>query len=136
MVVTPSIGIVTKENIKDLGLNMIQSGYNHTKFNGEIDIIRPFGPFTHPPNSSDFFSFWVLRQICLRWVLEQGASVVVKSFNEERIKENMEILDWELSSEESQKIDQLEQQKGFPGDMFVWEEGPYKSIEEFWDGEI
>lgn len=58
MVVTPSIGIVTKENIKDLGLNMIQSGYNHTKFNGEIDIIRPFGPFTHPPNSSDFFSFF------------------------------------------------------------------------------
>ena len=63
-------------------------------------------------------------------------SVVVKSFNKERIKENIEIFNWELSSEDSQKIDQIEQKKGFPGDMFVWEEGPYKSVEELWDGEI
>lgn len=69
-------------------------------------------------------------------MLEQGVSIVVKSFNKERIKENSEVFDWELSPDDCQKINQIEQKKGFPGDMFVWEEGPYKSVQEFWDGEI
>lgn len=68
--------------------------------------------------------------------MEQGVSVVVKSFNKERIKENIEIFNWELSPEDCQKIDQIEQKKGSPGNVFVWEAGPYKSVEEFWDGEI
>lgn len=78
-----------------------------------------------------------LAQICLRWVYEQGVLVLVKSFNNERMKENLEIFDWKLSPEELEKISQLSQCKGFQAHEFVSEEyGPYKSIDEFWDGEI
>ncbi|KAF2305712.1 hypothetical protein GH714_007707 [Hevea brasiliensis] len=42
-------------------------------------------------------------QVCLRWVHEQGVSVVVKSFNKERMKENLKIFDWELSEEDLQR---------------------------------
>ncbi|KAF8399348.1 hypothetical protein HHK36_015213 [Tetracentron sinense] len=77
-----------------------------------------------------------LAQVCLRWVYEQGVIVLVKSFNEERMKENLEIFDWALSQEESKKITQLPQYRGLSGDSFVSVNGPFKSVEEFWDGEI
>ena len=51
-------------------------------------------------------------KVCLRWVYEQGVSVVVKSFNEERMKENLDIFDWKLSEEECEKINQISQRKG------------------------
>nr|ACJ38540.1 galacturonate reductase [Oncidium hybrid cultivar] len=50
-------------------------------------------------------------QICLRWVHEQGVSLIVKSFNKERLKENIQIFDWELYNEERQKISQIHQHK-------------------------
>ncbi|URE32125.1 oxidoreductase 1 [Musa troglodytarum] len=77
-----------------------------------------------------------LAQICLRWVYEQGDCVLVKSFNEERMVENLDILDWELSEEEKHKIGQIPQRKGFPGLDFVSDDAPYKSTAELWDGEI
>ncbi|XP_075479537.1 D-galacturonate reductase-like [Primulina tabacum] len=51
-------------------------------------------------------------QVALRWVYEQGVSVVTKSFNKERMKENLDILDWSLSEEDVEKINQLPQRKG------------------------
>jgi 3''-deamino-3''-oxonicotianamine reductase len=78
----------------------------------------------------------LLYQICLRWVFEQGDCVLVKSFNEERMKQNLDILKWELSAEERAKIDQIPQRKGYPALEFVSSDGPYKTVEEFWDGEI
>ncbi|KAL6187388.1 hypothetical protein ACLB2K_038787 [Fragaria x ananassa] len=77
-----------------------------------------------------------LAQVCLRWVYEQGVSFVVKSFNKERIKENVEIFDWEMSPEEVEKIDQIPQKRGYPAFEFIAGQGPYKSTDEFWDGEI
>ncbi|CAL5339100.1 unnamed protein product [Camellia sinensis] len=77
-----------------------------------------------------------VAQVCLRWVYEQGVSVLVKSFNKERIKENLDIFDWMLSPEESQKIDRIPQQRGCLGLQFISDQGPYKSVEEFWDEEI
>ncbi|XP_010936840.1 deoxymugineic acid synthase 1-B [Elaeis guineensis] len=77
-----------------------------------------------------------LAQVCLRWVYEQGDCVLVKSFDEKRMKENLDILDWELNEEERHKIRQIPQQKGFPGLEFVSIDGPYKSLAELWDGEI
>jgi 3''-deamino-3''-oxonicotianamine reductase len=78
----------------------------------------------------------LLYQICLRWVFEQGDCVLVKSFNEERIRQNLDILNWELTAEERAKIDQIPQRKGFPALEFVSSDGPYKTLEELWDGEI
>ncbi|XP_043715328.1 non-functional NADPH-dependent codeinone reductase 2-like [Telopea speciosissima] len=77
-----------------------------------------------------------IAQVCLRWVYEQGVSVIVKSFKKERLKENLEVFDWMLNKEELKKIDGISQKKGYPGLEFVSEEGPYKSLDELWDGEI
>ncbi|KAL6970084.1 D-galacturonate reductase [Sarracenia purpurea var. burkii] len=51
-------------------------------------------------------------QVSLRWVYEQGVSLVTKSFNKQRMRENLEIFDWSLTEEESNKISQLPQRKG------------------------
>lgn len=77
-----------------------------------------------------------MAQICLRWVHEQGVSVLVKSFNKERIKQNLDIFDWKLSQEDLKRISQIPQQRAYMAAEFVSEKGPYKSVEEFWDGEI
>ncbi|KAL1356983.1 hypothetical protein AAHE18_05G224100 [Arachis hypogaea] len=74
-------------------------------------------------------------QVALKWILEQGAIPIVKSFNKERMRENLEIFEWELSQEESQKFSQIPQRRMFSGEIFVSENGPYKSLEEFWDAE-
>jgi len=52
-----------------------------------------------------------VAQISLRWIYEQGASMVVKSFKRNRLKDNMEIFDWELTSEDRCKISQILQHK-------------------------
>lgn len=77
-----------------------------------------------------------LPQISLRWIYEQGAGIVVKSFNKERMTENADIFDWELSKEDLDKISQIPQGRGSEGNGFVSENGPFKSVEELWDGEI
>nr|ADB85571.1 D-galacturonic acid reductase 1 [Actinidia deliciosa] len=51
-------------------------------------------------------------QVALRWVYEQGASIISKSFNKQRMRENLDIFDWCLTEEESNKIIQLPQHKG------------------------
>ncbi|KAI3955652.1 hypothetical protein MKW92_004895 [Papaver armeniacum] len=77
-------------------------------------------------------------QVCLRWIFEQGASLLVKSYNEQRMKENMMIFDWELTQDEREKISKIPQRRGLPGDIFVseLEAAPFKTIEELWDGEV
>ncbi|RWR79541.1 non-functional NADPH-dependent codeinone reductase 2-like protein [Cinnamomum micranthum f. kanehirae] len=51
------------------------------------------------------------------------------------MKQNLEIFDWELTQEESQKINEIPQCKGLPGVEFISDDGPYKSIDELWDDE-
>ncbi|KAK9027640.1 hypothetical protein V6N11_067465 [Hibiscus sabdariffa] len=79
-----------------------------------------------------------VAQVCLRWAYEQGASVIVKSFNAERMKQNLEIFDWSLSEDEVKLMDQIQipQSRGIRAEDFVSGDGPYKTLEELWDGEI
>lgn len=77
-----------------------------------------------------------VAQICLRWVYEQGVSLVVKSFNKERMKQNLEIFDWKLCPEELHKIEQIPQQRVNVIEALVSENGPFKSVEDLWDGEL
>ncbi|KAH6771036.1 oxidoreductase superfamily protein [Perilla frutescens var. hirtella] len=51
-------------------------------------------------------------QVALRWAYEQGVSIASKSFNKERMRENLQIFDWTLSDQELDKISQLPQAKG------------------------
>lgn len=66
---------------------------------------------------------------------EQGDCIIVKSFNERRLRENLGIFDWELTDVDHHKISTLPESRGCL-DFFVHESGPYKTVDEFWDGEI
>jgi aryl-alcohol dehydrogenase-like predicted oxidoreductase len=65
---------------------------------------------TARPSIITDFPFFSL-QISLRWIYEQGASMVVKSLKKDRLKENTEIFDWELHDEDRVKISQILQHK-------------------------
>ncbi|KAK7256797.1 hypothetical protein RIF29_30292 [Crotalaria pallida] len=75
-------------------------------------------------------------QVALRWGLQMGHSVLPKSANEARIKENFDIFDWSIPE------DLLENFAGIPQVRLIWgvldlvPKVGYKAIEEFWDGEI
>ncbi|KAK4428156.1 protein REDOX 2 [Sesamum alatum] len=77
-----------------------------------------------------------IAQVALRWIHEQGGSPVVKSFNKERMTQNLQIFDWELTTDELCKIQKVPQARGYRGERFVFPEGQYKSLEQLWDGEI
>jgi diketogulonate reductase-like aldo/keto reductase len=55
--------------------------------------------------------FFLLLQVALRWIYEQGVSPIVKSFSKERLKQNLEIFDWELTDDDLIKIAQIPQKK-------------------------
>ena len=56
-----------------------------------------------------------LVQIVLRWHMQKGVIPIPKSSNENRIKENIDIFDFEISSEDMKAIDSLDE----GGDMSV-----------------
>ncbi|XP_022639536.1 methylecgonone reductase-like [Vigna radiata var. radiata] len=74
-----------------------------------------------------------VAQVALRWIIEEGATPIVKSFNSERMKQNLKIFDWELSESDSEKIKEIPQHRGFKGERFVSEFGPFKTFEELWE---
>lgn len=67
----------------------------------ENEIIRPI---TEKYNKS-------IVQIILRWLVQQGISVIPKTWTESHLKENIELFDFELSQEEMAVIDSLDQGK-------------------------
>ncbi|XP_047306361.1 NADPH-dependent aldo-keto reductase, chloroplastic-like [Impatiens glandulifera] len=75
--------------------------------------------------------------IALRWGLQSGHSVLPKSVNELRIKENLDIFDWSISPELFSKLSSIPQKRLMKGEFAVHETcSPYKTLEELWDGEI
>ncbi|KAK4436782.1 protein REDOX 2 [Sesamum alatum] len=77
-----------------------------------------------------------VAQVALRWIQEQGATPIVRSFNKERMRQNLQIFNWELTDEEVGKIQQIPQERVCTGKNFVSPDGQYKSLEQLWDGEI
>lgn len=71
-------------------------------------------------------------QIALRWIHEQGSSFIVKSFNKERMIQNLQIFSWELTKEEMEQIQKIPQHKGISGNS----EGAIKYLEQLWDGDL
>lgn len=55
--------------------------------------------------------------MALRWVVEQGVSVIVKSFSKERMKENPQVFDWQLGVEDVSKIHSVPQARGCKGTL-------------------
>jgi hypothetical protein len=52
-----------------------------------------------------------LVQVALRWIYEQGLTPIVKSFSKERLMQNLEIFDWDLTEDDLIKIGQIPQKK-------------------------
>ncbi|MEK4566720.1 aldo/keto reductase [Alkalihalobacillus sp. FSL R5-0424] len=50
-------------------------------------------------------------QVVLRWDLQHGVITIPKSTNEQRIAENADIFDFELSTEDMEKMDQMNQNR-------------------------
>lgn len=53
-----------------------------------------------------------VAQVSIRWLYEQGVSIIVKSFNKERMRENLDVFDWSLTEEELSNISRIPQRKG------------------------
>ncbi|KAG6660253.1 hypothetical protein I3843_03G088200 [Carya illinoinensis] len=76
-------------------------------------------------------------QVALKWGLSKGSSVIVKSFNQNRMKENMGSFDLKLDDQDFNDIDRLEEWKIMRGEFLVNETtSPYRTIQELWDDEI
>mgnify|MGYP001409883409 CR=1 FL=1 len=55
-------------------------------------------------------------QIVLRWDLQHGVVTIPKSVREERIRENANIFDFELSAEDMERIDRMNENRRFGSD--------------------
>lgn len=63
--------------------------------------------------------------------------MIVKSFNPERMKENIGAVDLKLDDGDLMEIDRLEERKIMRGESLVNETtSPYKTLEDLWDDEI
>ncbi|KAK7392880.1 hypothetical protein VNO78_21330 [Psophocarpus tetragonolobus] len=68
-----------------------------------------------------------IAQVCLRWLHEQGVTIAAKSYNKERMKQNLEIFDWSLTRDDHKNIDQIQQIRV--------NNGPVVFFANLWDGE-
>ncbi|GLJ35303.1 hypothetical protein SUGI_0710200 [Cryptomeria japonica] len=77
-------------------------------------------------------------QVALRWGIENGVSVITKSFNPIRISHNFEVFDWKLDEEDHKKISSIKQRPpGLIRNFFVDPiNGPFKTAQELWDDDI
>ena len=57
-----------------------------------------------------------VSQICLRWIIQHEVVVIPKSTNPERMSENMDVFDFELSAAEMEQINALPEM-GFSGEL-------------------
>ncbi|XP_073098966.1 NADPH-dependent aldo-keto reductase, chloroplastic [Elaeis guineensis] len=75
-------------------------------------------------------------QVALRWGLQMGHSILPKSTNEARIKENIELFDWSIPDDLFAKFSDIKQGRLIRGEFMISSKSIYKSVEELWDGEI
>lgn len=59
-------------------------------------------------------------QVAIRWAIQRGTIVIPKSVTLDRIKENSEVFDFELSLDEKAQIDSLNQNKRYINPLEWW----------------
>ncbi|MGJ8593258.1 MAG: aldo/keto reductase [Aquaticitalea sp.] len=61
-----------------------------------------------------------VSQVCLRWIIQHDVVVIPKSSTPERIQENIDIFDFELSVDDMEQIDRLPEM-GYSGESpYLW----------------
>ncbi|KAK3144656.1 hypothetical protein QOZ80_4AG0315980 [Eleusine coracana subsp. coracana] len=70
-----------------------------------------------------------IAQVSLRWIYEQGVTSIVKSYNKERLRQNLEIFDWELTEEDRVKISQIPQKKLVQFEALFLPDGEFTSVD-------
>ncbi|KAK1693039.1 hypothetical protein QYE76_009736 [Lolium multiflorum] len=76
-------------------------------------------------------------QVALRWGLQMGQSVLPKSANQARIKENFDIFNWSIPEDLMAKFCEIEQERLLKAEFAVHPLSVYKTLEDLWeDGEI
>ncbi|KAK1412442.1 hypothetical protein QVD17_33698 [Tagetes erecta] len=77
-------------------------------------------------------------QVLVRWAIQRGTSVIPKSTNADRIKENMHVFNWVLPEQDFNALCSIPDQKRVlhGEDLFVNKnDGPYRSVADVWDHE-
>ncbi len=72
-------------------------------------------------------------QVMLAWAVNRGTSVIPKSVNPQRLKENLEAADIELSASDMQKINNLDQHYRYIKGNFWCLEGSGYTLQNLWD---
>ncbi|XP_058734584.1 NADPH-dependent aldo-keto reductase, chloroplastic-like [Vicia villosa] len=77
-------------------------------------------------------------QVSLRWGLQMGHCVIPKSSRDIRIMENFDIFNWSIPEDLMTLLSQIEEKgKIYTAAICIHATcGPYRSIEELWDGEV
>lgn len=76
-------------------------------------------------------------QVVLRWGVQNGASVLPKSYNHSHQAENLNIFDWELGEEDMQAISTIEQRRTIWCEYFCNKStSPFKTVDELWDTDL
>eukprot|EP00249_Psilotum_nudum_P018040 c26612_g1_i1 orf=217-1173(+) len=76
-------------------------------------------------------------QVALRWGLQQGVSVLPRSTTKAHMANNLQVFDWQLTQDDLDKINKLEQKKIMSGYQLCNDtSSPYKTVEELWDEKI
>ena len=73
-------------------------------------------------------------QVLIRWAIQRGTVCIPKSVHEDRIKENFDVFDFELTPEEMQKIRAMDRGKRFVDPSVLLYAGKFDP-KEHWDNE-
>ncbi|PON59911.1 Aldo/keto reductase/potassium channel subunit beta [Parasponia andersonii] len=66
-----------------------------------------------------------------------GHSILPKSWNEARMKENLDVLGWSIPQELFARLSEFEQEKMLKGDEYIHETFVvYKTLEDLWDDDL
>uniref|UniRef100_A0ACD5TG07 Uncharacterized protein n=1 Tax=Avena sativa TaxID=4498 RepID=A0ACD5TG07_AVESA len=75
-------------------------------------------------------------QVALRWGVQMGQSVLPKSDDEAWTRENIDVSGWCIPDDLMAKFSEIKQVRLFKYEFVTHPTSFYKSVEDFWDGEV